>query len=111
MPSNTTVPNPGTPIEYQNPGTVSAVLDAEVVGTDQVSSAQLTREFVVPVESITGQSSLTTITDLLSLILRELKKISILLQQDQVPEGIGQADELVDEPPAEEIITEGLEEF
>jgi len=111
MPSNTTVPNLGTELGYQNPGTVNAALDAEVVGPDPVTGTQLTREFVIPVESVSGQSPETQMLELLGLILSELKKIKALLQVDQVPEGLGMVDELADNPPAEDTVAEGTEEI
>jgi len=110
MPSNTTVPNLGTELGYQNPGTVNAALDAEVVGPDPVTGTQLTREFVIPVESISGQSPQTQMLETLGLILSELRKITALLQIDQVPEGLALVDELADNPPVEESV-EGVEEI
>ena len=91
MPQNTTASNPGTPVEFQNPAAPSLVLDSEVSGTDSVSGTQLTREFVVPQDSIAGASSSEKVTELLAQLLVELRKIRILMELEATP---GQADEL-----------------
>ena len=106
MPQNTTVPNPGVDLGYQNPGTTSAVLDAEVVGTDPVTGAQLTREFVVPVESISGQSSLEILIPIMMRILNELRAIRTILEAEAVPEVVDAVEDILasdssDDPESE----------
>jgi hypothetical protein len=94
MPANTQQ-NTGTAVGYQNPATTSLTLDSEVVGPDpSAAGAQLTREFVVPQESISGSDPYSRIGDFLEQMLDELKKIRVLLEQD-VPPGL--ADDVLDE--------------
>jgi|SRR5208282_1080970 len=104
MPQNTTNSNLGTEVGYQNPGTVNLVLDSEVQGVDPVTGAQLTREFVVPVESISGQSSLELLVPLMASAVRELRLIRLLLEAGAVPGDVAVDDEDVqtaDEPETE----------
>jgi hypothetical protein len=91
MPQNTQPGSLGTPVGYQNPATTSLVLDAEVVGVDVNTGAQLTREFVIPLESVSGQTIDTQTLDILVQMLTELKKIRICMELDSVP---GLADEI-----------------
>lgn len=95
MPQNTTNTNTGVEVGYQNPGTVSLALDGEVVGPDPVTGAQLTREFVIPVQSISGQSSLEVIVPLLAKMLLELGRIRLLLEAGAVPGIYEELDETV----------------
>ena len=94
MPSNTTNPNPGTEVGYQNPATVDLALDSEVIGTDPVSGAQLTREFVVPMESISGQSSLEVLVPILKAMLVELRAIRLLTEAGAHPDVVQEMDEM-----------------
>jgi hypothetical protein len=108
MPTNTTVTNPGVPVEYQNPlpaSSISVALDSEVVGTDQVSGTQLTREFVVPVESVSGQSALAVLVDLMGQALVELKRIRVLMESEALPDLVDELNEAIladDESDTEE---------
>jgi hypothetical protein len=111
MPQNTTASNLGTEVGYQNPASVNLVLDGEVVGPDPVTAAQLTREFVVPQDSVSGNSTFTLLYDLIGQVLSELKYIRILLQIDTVPGSHEIVDELEDKPPAEELDATGVEEI
>ena len=107
MPQNTQSPtNPGTPVEFQNPASanVNLVLDSEVVGTDPSTGAQLTREFVVTKESVSGFSADTQILNLLTQMLIQLKHIRLLLETDQpaelmedIPHGEGLVDDEMEE--------------
>ncbi len=100
-------------INYQNPNlaNVSAVLDSEVVGTDSVTGQELRREFVVPFESISGNSADTQLQAIMLECLIELKKIRVLLEQD-VPPGLAEddSDETLLTDGQEEQIAEGIEE-
>lgn len=109
MPQNTTVPNLGIAVGYQNPATTSLVLDGEVVGTDPVTGAQLTREFVVPVESFSAQTPDTLLVDLMAQVLQELKAIRVLLEADQPAETIEAAEQAA-AAGAEDSVAEGVEE-
>lgn len=104
MPGNTTTPNPGVSVEFQNPSTNSLVLDAEAVGNDSSTGVQLTREFVVPVESISGTSSLERIADLLGQLIIEVKRMRNLMEQEAVPEMVDEVDEAA--PASDESETE-----
>jgi hypothetical protein len=104
MPQNTAVGSLGTPLEFQNPATVALVLDSEVGGVDGVTGLPLTREIVITQESISGQSSDTTIIELLRQILVEAKGMRLIMEQETVP---GLAEE-IDEvgPDADEADTD-----
>jgi hypothetical protein len=78
-------------------------LDSEVVGTDPTTLTPLTREFVIPVESISGQSSLELIVVLLSKILVEIKALRLLTEAGASPEAVDEMEELFtsEEPETE----------
>ena len=95
MPQNTTNPNPGIEVGYQNPASVTLALDAEVSGTDPVTGTQLTREFVVPVESISGQSSLEVIVPILAKILTELRAVRLLMEAGAAPDIVDEVDDIL----------------
>jgi len=97
MPQNTAAPIAGVEVGYQNPGTVNLALDAEVVGPDPVTGAQLTREFVVPQQSVSGQDPYSALIGLMESMLVELKKIRICMEADTVP---GITDEVAPEEAA-----------
>lgn len=85
MPQNTQQ-NAGTSVGYQNPATTNLTLDSEVVGVDPSSNnAQLTREFVIPTESVSGQSPDTIVVEVLGKILTELKKIRTIMELEAMP--------------------------
>ena len=86
QPGNTTSSNPAAPLEYQNPGTVAAVLDSEVVGTDSQTGQPTQREFVIPQESVSAYDPLFRIANTLDKILVELKGIRVLAELDAIPE-------------------------
>lgn len=106
MPQNTTVVNPGTDVGFQNPapGNQNLALDSEVVGVDPVSGTQLTREFVVTKESVSGQSADTQMLNLLTQMLIQLKHIRLLLEADQP------AEVMEDIPHGEGIVDDEMEE-
>lgn len=94
MPSNTTVPNPGTNLGYQNPQTTNSVLDSETTGLDPATGIQVVKEFVIPQGSISSNDPLTTLCDLMAQCLVEIRKIRIIVEQDTPP---GFADSVIDE--------------
>lgn len=96
MPNNTTVSNPGTPVEYQNPTAPVSELDSEVISTDINTSLPVTREYVVPVSSISGQSGLDSLLPILAEILSELRKIRFLTEAGMVPGTLDDQDDLGD---------------
>ena len=104
MPSNTQSPTiPGVPIEFQNPTTPVLVLDSEVSGTDISTGLPLTREFVVPIESISGQTSEEVITHLLTRILVELRMMRQIMEAEAVPHIVDEPEDILpsDEPETE----------
>ncbi len=92
MPQNTQSGQLGTEVGYQNPNTVNLVLDSEVVGPDPVTGSQLTREFVIPEESISGQSSIEVIIPILAKILLELGRIRLIMEAEAAPHIVEEAD-------------------
>jgi hypothetical protein len=110
MPQNTTNSNVGVELGYQNPSTVNAALDSEVVGPDPVTGVQLTREFVVPVESISAQTPESLLLDTMIQVLQELKAIRVLLEADQPAETIEAAEQAAAAAGAEDSVAEGIEE-
>lgn len=72
------------PVTYQKPGTTDLVLDSESIGTDQNLGVPLVREFVVPQESISGQSVLGELLTVMMECLDELRRIRILTASDKV---------------------------
>jgi hypothetical protein len=106
MPQNTQPGALGTQVGYQNPGTTNLTLDAEVVGTDPVvTTAQLTREFVIPVESISGHSPSSQLVELLGQLVSEIKRIRFLMEAEAVPglaDEIDEATPVADEPDSDE---------
>jgi|SRR5208282_2347261 len=103
MPGNTTNTNLGIPIEYQNPGVVNAVLDSEVIGTDNTTGAQLSREFVIPTNSISGQTAIEVLVPIMARMLVELRAIRNLLEAGALPDVIDDLEDIntSDEPETE----------
>lgn len=101
MPQNTTNTTLGVPLNYQNPPNISAVLDSESVGVDPTSGAQLTREFVVPEDSISGQTSTEVLIPILNKILAELRAIRLLTSAGTVPGNIDEIDDILDSDEVE----------
>lgn len=106
MPNNTTQSNLGTEVGYQNPATVNLVLDSEVQGVDPVTGAQLTREFVVPVESISGQTSAEVLIAIMGKILLEIRAVRLLTEAEATPEIVDAVEDILasdgaDDPESE----------
>jgi hypothetical protein len=97
MPQNTQPGNLGTEVGYQNPATanIGLVLDAEVVGPDPVTGTQLTREVVIPADSISGQTSAEVVIPLLAKMFLELRAIRLLLESGATPEAIDEIEDVL----------------
>ena len=94
MPGNTQNPTiPGTAVGFQNPSVPSLELDSEVVATDPVTGLQVTREYVVNENSISGQSDQDAVVPILAELLKEVQRIRTLLEAGAVP---GTLDETAD---------------
>lgn len=85
MPQNIQPGVVGVPIEFQNPTTPALVLDSESCGIDPVTGLPLEREFVIPVDSVSGQTSAEVLLPVLKEMLIELKAIHNFMEAGAVP--------------------------
>ncbi len=94
MPQNTTNTSPGVPVEFQNPTAPVVELDSEFSNIDPVTGLPIVREFVIPVDSISGQTSEEVIVPILNKILAELRAIRFLTEAGATPEVVDEVDDI-----------------
>jgi len=110
MPDNNSFLSEGTAIGYQNPVTPVVELDSEMLGIDPDTGLQLSREFVIPQNSISGQSDTDGMVPVLAAILKEIQIIRMLLEAGAVPGTLDETQDLGDNFEIDSPDTENIEE-
>jgi hypothetical protein len=82
-------------LQYQNPGTANAVLDSETIATDPTTGVPIVREFTIPEDSISGQTSADVLIPIMNRILTELRAIRLLMESEAAPQIVDEVDDVL----------------